>query len=80
MYRELELECNWHLVKEEVGDDLTPGVPEHVVIEGVYIVDEEGNWLISSNIIDAFTHEQLQDMAEEIYADEVMKQIRENYG
>ena len=72
MYRELELECNWHLVKEQVGDDFTPGVPEHVVIEGVYVVDEEGSWLVSSNIIDAFTHEQLQDMAAEIYA--------ENYG
>ena len=72
MYRELELECTWHLVKEEVGDDLTPGVREHVVIEGVYVVDEEGSWLVSSNIIDAFTHEQLQDMAAEIYA--------ENYG
>jgi len=70
MYRELELECTWHLVKEEVGDDLTPDVPEHVVIEGVYVIGRHG-WRFGS-IIDVFTHEQLQDMEEEIYA--------ENYG
>ena len=70
MYRELELECDWHLVKEEVSDGLTPGVLEHVVIEGVYVIDGHG-WRFG-NIIDAFTHEQLQDMAEEIYS--------ENYG
>jgi hypothetical protein len=70
MYRELELECTWHLVKEEVGDDLTPGVPEHVVIDKVFVVDAHG-WIFG-NITDVFTYEQLQDMAEEIYT--------ENYG
>ena len=70
MYRELELECTWHLVKEEVGDDLTPSVSEHVVIDEVFVIDGHG-WRFG-NIIDVFTHEQLQDMAEEIYT--------ENYG
>ena len=67
MHRELELECTWHLVKEEVGDYLTPGVHEHVVIDEVFVIDGHG-WRFGGNIIDVFTHEQLQDMAEEIYA------------
>ena len=70
MYRELELECTWHLVKEQVGDDFTPGVREYVVIDEVFVIDGHG-WRFG-NIIDVFTHEQLRDMAEEIYS--------ENYG
>jgi hypothetical protein len=70
MLREIELDCTWRLVKEEVGDNLTPGVPEHVVINGVFVVDGRGS--VISNIIDALSQEELIDMAEEIYI--------QNYG
>lgn len=66
MYYEFEIEFEWDLVPAESGDHLSPGVDEHVVITGAYIISDSGK-RISGNIVDEFTTAQLAEFASDIH-------------
>ena len=66
MYYEFEIEFEWDLVPAESGDHLSPGVDEHVVITGAYIISDSGK-RISGNIVDEFTTAQLSEFGSDIH-------------
>jgi hypothetical protein len=66
MYYEFEIEFEWVLVPAESGDRLSPGVDEHVVITGAYIISDSGK-RISGNIVDEFTTDQLVEFGSDIH-------------
>lgn len=66
MYYEFEIEFEWDLVPAEGGDHLSPGVDEHVVVTGAYILSHSGK-RISGNIVDEFTTEQITEFEYDIH-------------
>ncbi len=66
MYYEFEIEFEWVLVPAEIGDYLSPGVDDYVVITAAYILSDSGK-RISGNIVDEFTTNQLSEFGSDIH-------------